>query len=99
MAFDILHHDGRDLTVRSLRGRPALLEEVVASSDLLFPVRRLAPDGHEAWRQVVEFGYEGYVANDAASPYLGGSTRAWLKVKQPGRILPEGRWQRRIAAK
>lgn len=27
-------------------------------------MRQLAPDGHEAWRQVVERGYEGYVAKD-----------------------------------
>jgi hypothetical protein len=51
---------------------------------LVFPVRRLAPDGLEAWKQVVERGYEGYVAKDEASPYEGGPTRAWLNVKVPG---------------
>ena len=30
----------------------------------MFPVRRLAPDGLEAWTQVIERGYEGYVAKD-----------------------------------
>jgi hypothetical protein len=39
-------------------------------------VRRLAPDGVEAWKQVVERGYEGYVAKDEAT--------RWLKVKQKG---------------
>ena len=29
-------------------------------------------------------GFEGYVAKDEASPYVGGRTRAWLKVKVPG---------------
>jgi len=52
---------------------------------LVFPVRRLAPDGLEAWRQVVERGYGGYVAKDEASAYEGGPTRRWLKVKVPGR--------------
>jgi hypothetical protein len=33
----------------------------------VFPVRRLASDGHEAWRQVLERGYEGLVAKDEAS--------------------------------
>jgi hypothetical protein len=28
----------------------------------VFPVRRLAPDGLEAWKPVVDRGYEGYVA-------------------------------------
>jgi hypothetical protein len=30
----------------------------------VFPVRRLAPDGMEAWTQVIERGYKGYVAKD-----------------------------------
>lgn len=45
MAFDLLYHDGRDLTARSLRGRRARLKDTVAGSELVFPVRRLAPDG------------------------------------------------------
>jgi hypothetical protein len=46
----------------------------VAESELVFPVRRLAPDGLEAWGQVVERGFEGYVAKDEASGYQGGPT-------------------------
>ena len=51
---DLLYHDRRDLTSRPLRGRRARLEDVVAGSELVFPVRRLAADGLEAWKQVVE---------------------------------------------
>jgi hypothetical protein len=47
------------VTRRPLRDRRARREEVVAGSELVFPVRRLAPDGLEAWKQVVERGYEG----------------------------------------
>jgi ATP-dependent DNA ligase len=64
MAFDLLYCDGRDLGARPLRDRRARLEDVVAGSELVFPMRRLGPDGHEAWRQVVERGYDGYVAKD-----------------------------------
>jgi hypothetical protein len=39
----------------------------VAASELVFPVRRLAPGGLEAWAQVIERGYAGYVAKDEAS--------------------------------
>jgi hypothetical protein len=46
--------------------------------------KALAPDGLEAWAQVIEHGYEGYVAKDEASAYEGGATRRWLKVKVPG---------------
>jgi hypothetical protein len=49
----------------------------------VFPVWRLTADGLEAWGQVIERGYEGYVAKDEASPYEGGPTRQWLKVKVP----------------
>jgi ATP-dependent DNA ligase len=42
------------------------------------------PEGLEAWKQVTERGYEGYVAKAEASVYEGGATRRWLKVKQKG---------------
>jgi ATP-dependent DNA ligase len=69
----------------------------VAGSELVFPVRRLAPDGLAAWKQVVGRGYEGYVAKDEASPYESGPTRRWLKVKQKGWTVEEDRWQRRLS--
>jgi len=33
---------------------------------------------------VLEGGYEGMVGKDEASPYTGGKTRAWLKLKVSG---------------
>lgn len=53
MAFDILYRDGRDLTGRPLHDRPARLPDVVAGSELVFPVRRLAADGLEAWGRMI----------------------------------------------
>jgi bifunctional non-homologous end joining protein LigD len=97
MAFDLLYRDGRDLSARPLARRRVGLEGVVAGSELVFPVRRLAPDGLAAWQQVVERGYEGYVAKDEASAYDGGATRRWLKVKQKGWTLADDRWRRRIS--
>jgi ATP dependent DNA ligase-like protein len=98
MAFDLLYCDRRDLTAQPLRNRRARPEDIVANSDLVFPVRRPTPDGLEAWKQVIERGYEGYVAKDEASAYQGGPTRRWLKVKQAGWTVAEDRWQRRISA-
>jgi ATP-dependent DNA ligase len=95
MAFDILCRDRRDLTARPLRDRRHRLEDVVAGSALVFPVRRLVPDGLEAWKQVVERGYEGYVAKDETSVYEGGPTRRWLKVKQKHWTVEEDRWAQR----
>jgi len=98
MAFDLLYHDGRDLTRRPLRNRRTRLEDVVAVSGLVVPVRRLAADGLEAWKRVVERGYESYVAKDEASVYEGGPTKFWLRVKVPGWTVDEDRWKRRISA-
>jgi len=53
MAFDLLYQGRRDLTARPLRDRRARLE-VVVGSELVFPARRLGPDGLEAWAQVIE---------------------------------------------
>lgn len=94
MAFDVLYHDGADVAARPLRERRVLLEDLVAGGERVFAVRRLASNGLEAWGQVLERGYEGYVAKDEASPYRGGVTRSWLKVKQPGWTDPEDRWRR-----
>ena len=96
MVFDLLYRDGRDLTGRPLRDRRARLEDAVAGSELIFAVRRLAPD-LDAWWQVIERGYEGYVAKDEASGYEDGPTRRWLKVKQKGWTVEEDRWQRQIS--
>jgi ATP-dependent DNA ligase len=67
MVFDLLYWRRRDPTGRALRDRRVRLEDVVAGSELVFPVRRLAADGLEAWHHVVERGYEGLVAKDEAS--------------------------------
>lgn len=94
MVFDLLYRAGRDLSRRPLRERRQRLEDVVAGAKRIFPVRRLADNGLKAWEQVLEQGYEGMVAKDEASPYEGGRTKRWLKVKVPGWTEPEDRWRR-----
>jgi bifunctional non-homologous end joining protein LigD len=65
-----------------LRERRAELEAVVENDHtLIFPARRLAPNGFAAWAEVLHRGWEGMVAKDAESPYVGGRTLSWLKVK------------------
>jgi ATP-dependent DNA ligase len=65
---------------------------------LVFPVRRLAADGLEAWEQVLAAEYEGYVVKDEAIVYEGGRTRCWIKVKQQGWTVVEDRWRRVLLA-
>ena len=94
MAFDLLHQDGRELTGRPLRDRRARLENAVAGSEFVLPVRRLAKNGFEAWAEVIAHDFEGLVAKEEASLYEAGPTRRWLKVKQNGWTDPEDRWRR-----
>ncbi len=94
MVFDLHYRAGHDQTKRPLRERRARLEGLVTGADRIFPVRRLTSNGLIAWAEVLEKGFEGYVAKDEASPYVGGVTRAWLKVKVPGWTDPEDRWKR-----
>ena len=53
IAFDLLLHDGRELTGRPLHERRARLEQVLVGSDLVLPVRRLTQNGFEAWAEVI----------------------------------------------
>jgi len=55
--------------------------DLVGDADIIHAARRLASHGLKAWAQVLDRGYEGLVAKDEASPYVGGRTRDWLKVK------------------
>ena len=61
----------------------------------MLPVRRLADDGLKAWQQVMEGGWEGYVAKDPQSSYVGGRTLKWLKVKQRDYRVEERGWDSR----
>ena len=99
MAFDLLHQDGRELTGRPLRDRRARLEIVVAGSEFVFPVRRLARNGFDAWAEVIARDCEGLVAKEESSLYEAGPTRRWLKVKQKGWTVEGDGWQRRFAAR
>ena len=69
----------------------------MAGSELVFAVRPVGRDGHEAWQQVVGRRYEGYVAKEEASAYESGPTRRWLKVKQKDWTIGDERWPRRIS--
>ena len=86
------------LTERPLRARRARLENVVAGSEFVLPVRRLSRNGFEAWAEVIACDYEGLAAKDESSLYEARPTRRWLKVKQKGWTDIEDRWQRRISA-
>jgi len=80
-AFDCLYANGDDLRERPLSERRAVLEDVLDGAERTFAARRLAANGLAALRTAQRKGYEGLVAKDASSPYTGGRSRRWLKVK------------------
>jgi bifunctional non-homologous end joining protein LigD len=80
MVFDCLDN-GRDIRAEPLARRRDALEAAIDGNPLMFPARRLPPHGLDAWATVKQRGYEGLVAKDEQSPYRGGATRWWLKVK------------------
>jgi hypothetical protein len=71
------------------------LEDTVAGNQLVFPVRRLARDGLEAWTQVIERGCEGYVAEGRGQRVRGRGDEAVAEGEAEGL---DGRWRRLAAA-
>ncbi len=63
---------------------------ILASESCAPVVERYGLDrmNDKAWQQVVEYGWEGLVAKDPASRYVGGRTLRWLKVKQRDYRVP-----------
>jgi bifunctional non-homologous end joining protein LigD len=82
MVFDLLQLEGKDYRPEPLKVRRKALEKLVRGQKLILPARRLSPNGLAAWTEVLHRGYEGMVAKDAESKYVGGRTLKWLKVKQ-----------------
>jgi bifunctional non-homologous end joining protein LigD len=82
IAFDVLQVGRQDVRPLPLKRRRSILEDAIAGSEMVLPVRRLEPDGARAWATVERRGLEGFVAKDPASTYRTGPTRSWVKVKQ-----------------
>jgi bifunctional non-homologous end joining protein LigD len=82
IAFDLLRLGDKDYRAEPLKVRRRALEKLIRRQTLILPARRLSPAGFAAWAEVLHRGFEGMVAKDPASPYVGGRTLKWLKVKQ-----------------
>jgi ATP-dependent DNA ligase len=92
MVFDLLHLGEQDYRAEPLRIRWRALEKLVKGQSLILPARRLSPNGFAAWTEVLHRGWEGYVAKHPESPYIGGRTLKWLKVKQAEYRVEERGW-------
>jgi len=80
--FDLPRHEGEDLRPLPLRERKARLRGALdfGGAVRLNPHRR-GEHGEELYREACRKGLEGVIAKRADSPYRGGRSRDWLKLK------------------
>jgi bifunctional non-homologous end joining protein LigD len=81
VAFDCLFVDGKDLRHEPLSARRVALEKLVPSKGVLLLSHRISKNGLDAYKLAQRIGYEGLVAKDFSSPYIGKRSKFWLKVK------------------
>ena len=89
MVFDLLYHNGCDLTPEPLERRKARLGQLLAASgDIVHIVESYPRWGKALYSATREQGLEGIVAKDVSSPYLQGQKSAmWQKIKHRKRQL------------
>src|ERR1019366_3821976 len=73
--------DGEDLRREPLSTRRAVMEKSIGSSKTLVPSHSLGSNGVAAFGIAKRRGYEGLVAKNLSSPYVGVRSTEWLKVK------------------
>jgi bifunctional non-homologous end joining protein LigD len=81
LVFDILRHDGRQVTDQPLVDRRRILEDTVESGPVVVRNGAWPGDGELLFNQMCAQGWEGVVAKRAASPYVSRRSRDWLKIK------------------
>jgi bifunctional non-homologous end joining protein LigD len=79
--FDMPHLAGSDLTRVDLRGRKAVLKAALSFRGPLRFVTHLDEDGEAYFEEACRRGWEGLIAKRAASTYVKGRSRDWLKFK------------------
>jgi bifunctional non-homologous end joining protein LigD len=79
--FDLVAFVGYDLRPLPLRERKRFLQMVVPAAGPLRYSEHFERDGELLYAQVERLGLEGIVGKKADSPYRGGRSPAWLKVR------------------
>ena len=83
-AFDLLALEGHDLRPLPLSARKSLLRRVLEESGPPAAIRYIeeVPErGEDLYAAVTELGLEGIVAKRAGSPYRGGYSKDWFKIR------------------
>jgi bifunctional non-homologous end joining protein LigD len=79
--FDLLAFEDFDLRPLPLAERKALLRRVVPPDGVIRLSDEVAERGEDLYAAVLGLGLEGIVAKRASSPYRGGRSADWLKVR------------------
>jgi bifunctional non-homologous end joining protein LigD len=79
--FDLLSFEGYDLRPLPLSVRKSVLRRVLPSGGLLRYVEEVPERGEDFYAAVSGMGLEGVVAKREESPYRGGYSSDWLKIR------------------
>lgn len=81
--FDIIYHDGVDLTTKPLLERKHLLQQLITNKNMTL-VRyseHIIGNGKVVFEKACQIGLEGIISKRTNSPYVQKRTRFWLKSK------------------
>ena len=88
VAFDLLSLESDDLRQRPLEERREALSQLVAGvSDIRFN-EALAAEGAVVFAHACKLGLQGIVSKRAGSRYRSGTSRNWLKCRNPEFVRP-----------
>ena len=79
--FDLLAFGEYDLRLLPLETRKSLLKEILPSAGPLRFSDHIEERGQEMFEEITKLRLEGTVAKKADSPYRGGRTSEWLKIR------------------
>jgi bifunctional non-homologous end joining protein LigD len=83
VVFDLLSLKGEDLRLRPIEERRGALSRLVAGLDGILFSEAIEAEGELVIVKACEFGLEGIVSKRAGSLYRSGTSRQWLKCKNP----------------
>jgi bifunctional non-homologous end joining protein LigD len=79
--FDLLAFEGYDVRPLPLAKRKAILAKLLPRAGALRFSEHFETKGEELYEHVVQMGLEGIMAKKADSPYRGGRSANWLKIR------------------
>jgi bifunctional non-homologous end joining protein LigD len=80
-AFDVVALEGFDLRPLTLLDRKGILRDILPTVGPIRYADHIEEQGEAMYRHVEQMGLEGIVGKQADSPYRGGRSKCWIKVR------------------